>query len=795
MLKNHLKVALRNVLRQKGHSLINIVGLAIGMACCILIAQYVAYELSFDRYHEKAGRVYRVAQEFPYPYQGKNQAPVTPAPMAPALVEEFPEVISATRLQSAHHVLLSRGESSFLENNFYFADPQTFEIFSFDLLKGDPETALDAPYSIILSESMAEKYFGDEDPMGNTIRYKDSRDFTVTGILKNMRKNSHFIMDFVIPFETYGLLKGRDLTDWGMSSFYSYILLREGADPLELERKLPSFLRKHSNESNPTQNEYFLQPLTKIHLRSHLAIEMTANGDIRTVYLFTSIAVVILILACINYMNLATARSAQRGKEVGIRKAIGAQRGQLVRQFLGESMILTFIALFISIVIAELVLPTFNSFVERDLGFSTTKDFKFVLGMFVLAVFVGVGAGTYPAVAISSFKPVSLLGGRSKGGSKSVSLRGVLVIIQFCASIVLIISTLIVRAQLEYIKTKDVGYTRDEIVVLEMRDGEARMDFETIKAELQRNPDVLSVSSSSSLPGDIGSLGRAMWPGKPEDVELLIYVNLVNYDFVDLYGMQILEGRNFSREYPSDATGAFLLNETAARTLGWDSPIGREFIHRTHVGVGTGKIVGIVRDFHLHSLHQRIEPLYLYLDPRGHYYLSVKIRANRIPETVAFLREKMQAFSPAYPFEYSFFDDIFDRAYQSEEKLGRLFGAFTLIAIVIACLGLLGLTSFTTERRTREIGIRKAFGASVSHIVVMLSRELAKWVLIANVIAWPLAYFAMSRWLQDFEYRTSLGWWTFILAGILALFIAMTTVSFQTVRAALTNPVETLRYE
>jgi putative ABC transport system permease protein len=738
-----------------------------------------------------------VAQEFEHYYQGNNQGAITPAPLARALTREFPEIISATRLQCTENVLLSHGEKNFLESNFFFADPETFEIFTLEMLKGDPNTALDNPYSMVISETMASKYFGSQDPMGKRINYKNSSDFTVTGVLKNMPGNSHFVMDFVVPFETLGELTGRDLTRWGISGFYTYILLHEGVDVAELEAKLPTFLEKYWDENYPVHDRYFLQALTRIHLHSHLLGELTPNNDINNIYLYISIAFLILVIACINYMNLTTARSIQRGKEVGIRRIVGAQRGQLIRQFLCESAVLAFISLLVSFAIAELVLPACNSFVERDLSFNIAGNLPLLLWFFVLTALVGIGAGSYPAFVISTYRPVSVLRSDFKRGSKGGILRNALVVFQFTISIALIVCTLVVKRQLDFIRSKDVGYRKDQIVAVTVRDRAARRNIGTIRSELKRNSNIISVSSSSNLPNHITSQGRASWPGMQEDIDIPIYVGLVDYDFTDLYEIEIVEGRSFSREFTSDANGAFLLNESAVEVLGWESPVGKDFTHRGHLGAGgTGKIVGVMKDFHSHSLHQKIEPLYLYLDPgQDHSFLSVTIKGDNIPKTIEFMKDRVEAFSPNYPFEYHFFDELFNDVYRSEQKLGSLLSIFSLLAVFIACLGLLGLVSITTEQRTKEIGIRKVMGATVSNIVLLLSMDFLKWVVVANAIAWPVSYYAMNKWLQDFAYRPEFKIWIFLLSAVLALLIALISIGCQAIKAGFSNPVDTLRYE
>ncbi|NIM12552.1 MAG: FtsX-like permease family protein [Candidatus Aminicenantes bacterium] len=795
MFKNYLKVALRNILRHKVYSLVNILGLTIGIAAVILILLYVQYEFSFDRFHEKYDRIYRITRGGSH--EGSSPAVLTPKPLAPALMDEFPEIISAVRVKLRRNMLVSYGEKNFIEKRFFFTDPGIFKIFSFKLVKGNPETALKEPYSIILSEQSAKKYFGNDDPIGKILLCKGTHHFKVTGILKDIPKSSHLIMDFVAPFEDYFSFPGNTLTGWNQNTYLTYILLSKDADPAELERKFPAMMRKHVKQDHPSYKRIMddplsIQPLSKIHLYSHLLGEISANGDIKYIYLFTAIALLILVMACINYMNLATARSAPRSREVGIRKIAGAKRNQLIKQFLGESLILTFIAFLCSILVVEFFLPAFGSFVERDLSLNLPGNLPFVLGILALMVLVGLLAGSYPALLLSSFKPVSILGGKYSSGRRGTPLRNILVVTQFTISIVLIICTVVIKNQLGFIKNRDLGYDRDQIVVIPMKDSEARKKAGTIKTELLRNPDILYVSTSSTLPDSTNAILRVDWPGKPEDVERFMFAGFVDYDFVDLFGIKIVAGRNFSRDFPSDKNGAFLLNESAVKYLGWKSPLGKEFGR----GERKGKIVGIMKDFHLVPLHQKIKPLLYYLELKSPiFYLSAKIKTARIPGTLAFLEEKMKTFSPRYPFEYHFFDDIFARAYKMEQKLGSAFSVFAFIAVLIGCLGLLGLASFTAEQKTKEIGIRKVLGSTVSGIVLLFSRQFLKWVVVANIIAWPVAFYAMNKWLQNFAYRTTLGIEIFILSGLIALFIAMVTVSYQSIKAATANPVDALRYE
>jgi putative ABC transport system permease protein len=796
MLKNYLLIAWRNLNKNKGYSFLNILGLAVGMAVFVLIFLYVQHELSFDRWHENADRIYRVVQRQPgNMYLGSDRFAVTQAPLAAALMQEFPEVVAATRMDSSGNVLLTYGEKNFLEKNVHWADPYLFKVFSIELLRGDPETALTDPNSILFSETVARKFFGDQDPIGQTVVYIEEHDMRVTGVFKDFPKNSHFTMDVILPFDAMPVLLDRKLDSWGNSSFYTYFLLQEGADPAQLEGKLPDMFKKYRNDQGWDSAGYILQPLTRIHLYSNINFDISPGNDIRYIYLFSSIAFLLLVIACINYMNLATARSAKRAKEVGMRKVVGARRNQLIKQFLGESTMLTLVALVLTLGLVVLSLPAFKGFIQRDLSFDPLHNPGLLLGVMGTFVLVGLLAGAYPAVYISRFKPISALRSASSKGKGGALFRNLLVVFQFTVSILLILSTVVVRNQLHYIQNKEMGYSRDHIVVVRPRDTNLQQQLEALKTELKNHPDVLSVAASSSLPNHVSSQTDAKWPGKPEDLRVPIYVCDADYDFLDVFDLKLAQGRNFSREHVSDAKGAFLLNEAAVQAIGVDAPLGMNF-NRGGNEEPDRQIVGILKDFHMHSLHQEIKPMYVFLDlERDYRNISIKIRGERIPSTLAHIEETMLTFSPKYPFEYSFFDEVFDRAYRAEQRIEGIFSTFALLTVFIACLGLFGLSSFTAESRTREIGIRKVLGASSPSILQLLSRDYLKKVLIANVLAWPLGYYAMYTWLQNFAYRIDLGVFPFLGAGLIALLIALLTVSFQTFRAAAANPADSLRYE
>jgi len=788
MFRNYMKITLRTIRRHKGFSFINIVGLAVGMACVVIILLWVQYELSFDKHHEKAERIFRIASESQA--NPPTKTVVTPPPMAPALAQEFPEIEASARLsRGGGNKLFSFGNKHFYES-YYAVDPSFFEIFTFDFVEGEAGTALNDPYSIVLSEDMARKFFGSQNPIGQIIQFDETTDFTVTGIIKNIPSNSHLMRDIFIPFETWGKLFEEPMEHWQYWSFYTYILLRPNVDTQEMETKFPAFAKKHGIP----EQKLFLQSLLSIHLHSHYQGEISPNTHVATLILFGSIAILILIIACINYMNLTTARVSTRLIEVGTRKVIGAHRSQISRQFLGESIIMALFSLIISLFLVHMFLPFFNSLAERHLALSGDSILRILPGILLLVVFVGIFAGSYPAIFLSSFKPVTVLKGGGKKGSQKKRLRNVLVVAQFSVSLILIIAAFLVKNQLDFIRDKEMGFDRDQIVVVPVHDNKIRQNVGPILEELKRNPQILYAASSMHLPNDVGALTTIKWPGKPEEEQIWIKVSEVSYDFTELYGIKILLGRSFSRQFPSDENGAFLINESAMKIIGDDFRLG---IGLSHWGrpEPSGQIVGVMKDYHLNSVHEEIKPLYIYLNPDRGQHLSIKIQGVRIPETIGFIRKTMEKFSPYYPFEYRFFDDIFNLAYVEEQKMGKMFGVFALIAVFIACMGVFGLSAFIAEQKRKEIGIRKVLGASVSKIVYMLTRDLIWLVLFANIIAWPVAYYAMNRWLQNFAYRTGIRLDIFLLSSILIFLISFFTLSYQAVKAARSNPVDSLRYE
>ncbi len=794
MLMNYIKIAWRNMRRHKGYSLINISGLALGLSCFILVFLYVQYEINYDKYHEHYKRIFRIINHQPEKnYMNSDYFAWTQGPLAPTLMDKYPEVESAVRMNMFHNQLIVYGNDSFLLDNYYFADPEIFDIFSLELLLGNPETALDNPNSIIISEETSKRIFGTRNPIGEILKYDNSTDLIVTGVLRNMPHNSHFRMETIVPFKNYMKIQEMDADRWTPGWYcYTYCLLKESTDPRALEDKLVP-LSEEVFKINHIESRLELQPIGRIHLHSNINGEISANGNINYVYLFSSIAFLILIIACINFMNLGTARIFQRRREVGVRKVVGAQKSQLIKQFLGESIMLTIIAFILSIAVVWIILPAFNAFFERDIAIIFLGCLKFLPILIALILFTGIVSGIYPAFIISTSQPVVSLRGSLTQGSKGITTRSILVVFQFTISIVLIISTLVMRNQLIFIQNKDVGYTKDQIVIIRLRDRELWRYIDTIKTELLKNHKVLAVSGSNYLPNNITSFNRFPRPGYPDGSLLTIYIAYVDYEFIDLYGLELTQGRDFLKDHISDLYNAVLINETAAKALGIEKLNGQRLEHKGERY--NPEIVGILKDFNFQSLHNQILPLCLYLDQEYPVFLSVKIRGSNIPETLKYIQGQIESISTVYPFEYRFLDDIFDQAYRNEQQQGRLFMICSCLSVFIACLGLLGLVSFSAEQRTKEIGIRKVLGASISNIIKLLSSNFLKCVLLANMISWPIAYYAMNKWLENFAYRIDLSVWIFFLSGLVVLTVSLLTVSYQSIKAATANPVDSLRYE
>jgi len=792
MFINYIKVAIRNFSRQKIYSFINIAGLALGMGLSILIFFYIQAELSYDRFNEKADRIYRVAEESSQDGSTVSHANIFPI-IAPNLVKEFPEILSAVRFEKDPRVLVSLNEDKFIENRFFYADSSFFDIFSFPLIKGNPETALNDPYSLLLTEKTAKKYFGEKDPLGQTLNINNEYDYIITGVLKNIPPNSHIKFDFLSSMSTLEAQDQNYGKIWGSMSAYTYILLAPGSSPQEIEEKFPDFIRKHRNQKAALSWKFFLQPLTSIHLRSHLNYELEANGDIKYVYIFSAIALFIIIIAGINFMNLSTARSSKRAKEVGIRKVLGAVRPQLAKQFMAESIIMTVAAVPFSLLLVEFLSKSMHSFFGDQLNVNYWKNPLIPLGFFILVLFLGLFSGSYPAFFLSSFSPSSVLYGRIKSGVKGRLFRKTLVVFQFSISVFLITGTLIIHDQLNFIQNQELGFDKENVLFIPVNDPAVKKNFLPFKTKLLQHPDVLNVSASTSLPSIAPGVGAYVPQGLSEEDAFIVRHLLCDYDFIRTYGMKVKQGRNFNQAISTDQKQALILNETAANHLGWDDPVGQILTNR----IGKYQIIGVVKDFHFRSKHQKIEPLVLSLIPdnRYIYYASLRISGQNIKRTLNSIKDTWRSMAPTRPFQYFFLDNEFDQLYKSEMKTSRLFDFLTVMALFIACLGLFGLASYTADQRTKEMGIRKVLGASTSHIFYLLSGEFIKWIILSSLIAWPLAYYFMSQWLNNFAYRINLTPLIFVFSAAAALLIAVLTVSFQALKTARSNPAESLRYE
>jgi len=796
MIKNYLKIALRNIKRHKGFSLINIAGLAIGMACCFLIYSYVRYELSYDTFHKDYKDIYRVInRQIGNVYLGTDYFSTSPAFLVPTLKQDFPEVLAGSRIDERSG-LLSFGNKRFNET-IYFADPEFLKIFTFPQVSGDLQNPIGEPFSLLVTQKMAQKYFGEENPVGKTIRFNNHFDFTVTGVLQDIPLNSHMRFEFLSSLlSVKAMMSGRNaeryLNELNSADFHSYIMLKKGIDPEEFQEKLLAFKNQYQGEES--RSRFILQPLSSIHLYSHMNMEMEPNSDVRYLYIFSAVGFLIMLIACFNYMNLSTARSSHRAKEVGIRKVVGAERKSIVKQFLSESMISCSIALLSGLFLVYLFLPTFRVVFDRELPFSLFNDPKLIIGLFSIALFMGLVSGSYPAFFLSSFRPIKMLRGNFKLSTKGSSVfRKSLVVIQFVISISLIIGALVIDRQRHFIKNKNLGFEKEHILYVLIQDPNLRSNCQRIKSELSGNPQILDMAVSMHIPSRIrgGSRG-AYWEGREEVETLTTYRTQVDHNYFDFYGIDVVKGRNFSREFPSDRENAYIVNETIADYIGWEDPIGQKFSWSGRSNIG--EVIGVVKDFHFFALHMPIDGLAIRLNPNGRY-LSLKIRPENMDKTIAFIEKKWKELSPEYPFTFAFLDDAIDRMYRTEQRLGKGINIFTTIAIFIACLGLFGLASFTAEQKTKEIGIRKILGAPILSIVYLLSHEFLKRVLLAAILAAPLACFVMNKWLQNFAYRTHINVWTIVISTVLVMFIALITVSYQSIKAATANPVDSLRYE
>jgi len=804
LFKNYLKITLRDINRNKSVSFIKIIGLSVGMACCVVIMLFVKEELSFDRFHEKAERIYRITSRIQY--QGKEPTlSSTHVKVGPLLKIEWPEVVDAARIV-IHRGYVIEYEEKRLSTNPIYADPNILNIFTFPLLRGDKSTALSDPNNVVISKALATKLFGKKDPMGKTIliyTIHGKYDLKITGIMKNIPDNSHLKFDFLAPV-THLENRWKDEPNMQLRSCVNYLLLNNYANPLALEKRFPDFLKKHFSERYASSRNYSLQPLTSIHLYSDSDFEVDKHSSISFSYYLSAIALLILFIACINYVNLSTARASRRSREVGVRKVVGATRKTLLKQFIGESIILSLLALLLAILLSYFLLSIFNSLMSRQLAMNFENDLYLYLGLLLLCIGVGTIAGLYPALFTSSFNPVKVLKGEIiKGKKLGILTRKGLVIFQFIITVIFIFGTITIFKQLNYVRNKNLGFERDHVINIPIfKDQELTTRADLIKNELGQHPNIRKIIISHGCPGVFNGFPAQCVPeGFPEDKPFEMAWFKTGEDFFNFFSIEIVEGRDFSKEVVSDAASAVIINEKAARLLGWESPIGKLLKSKDLVGIdeqnntGEFQIIGVVKDFHNGPLYEEIKPSIYLFDVIHHWEIYIRIRPYDIDETISFLREKWRSLPTHLIFNYYFLDDSLDILYERDRKAGKVFTFSAIIAGFLACLGLFGLISYATERRVKEIGIRKVLGASVSRLLILLSKDFLILFIIANSIAFPLAYYLMSQWLQNFSSRISIGLWIFLSSSIVALLITLFTMSFQTVKAATSNPADILRYE
>ena len=802
MIKNYLKIALRNLLKHKVYSLINIIGLAVSIACCLLLFLYVADEMSYDKFNEKYERIYRVTEERINEEGEPVRTATTFPPMATALALDYSFIEEAVRIRPSD-VLVKKDDIKIQEERFFYADGNIFDVFSFDFIEKAGENVLANPYDIVITEESAKKYFGDGNPIGQTLLVAGSnkdQGFKVTGVVKDLPDNSHFHLDFLASMETIKELQPWHSGNWDYPPLYTYVLLKDVNDAQILESQMPAFATKHLSD-NGEERSFHLQNIADIHLYSELEAEIEPVSNILYVYIFGVTGFFILLIACINFVNLSTARSSLRAKEVGMRKVMGAFRAQLIRQFLFESVLTALASLVLSICLIEFLLPVFNSISGKNLRVEYFSNPEMLLALAGLVLFIGIAAGSYPAFYLSAFRPVRVLKGKfTKTGSLDAFFRKGLVVFQFCISSILIIGTAVIYNQLDYIQSSNPGFKKENMVIIPLRGTKDQQDHESLKNELKQSPNVKGVTSISSIPGNVKNMYDFPVTSKKKGDSLAFLTLAVDHDFVSAFGMEVMDGRDFSKDFATDKDEGFLINESAARKFGWEEPLGMELEFDYYLDEPVrkeGKVIGVVKDYHYSSFHDEIEPVLFYISYPSYYYdyIAVSISGNDVKGTMNLLEEKWGEFNAERPFEFYFLDTKLDELYRSEQTLGNLFIYFSVLAVFIACLGLLGLISFAAERRTKEIGIRKVLGADLSNIMLLLTGDFFKLILVAFILAIPVSYFGMSRWLDNFVYKIGIGPGIFIVTGIVVFTIALLTILYQAFKAAMTNPVNSIKCE
>ncbi|MFC2166778.1 ABC transporter permease [Acidobacteriota bacterium] len=773
MIKNYLKIAFRTIKKHKGYSFINIAGLAVGITCCVLIFLWVQDELSYDKFHENSKNIYRTVLSVQ-----DNWWTSSPWALGPTLKKDFPEIRIFTRYRESQRLI--KYEDKSYNENVAFADPEFFDMFTFPFVNARPEPIFPTVNTAVLTEKTAKKYFGNENPIGKIINFNNQVELTVTGIIEETPSNSHMQFDVVIPV----LIFGEQInTQWSVESS-CYVQLLDNIDIESFREKISGIVMKYDKRTDQTII-LDLQSMSRIHLYS-----LRGGGNIIYIYIFSFIAVIILLIACINFMNLSTARGGTRAKEVGLRKVVGARRSHVIKQFYGESLLLSVIALATAIGLIYLFLPSFNKLSQKTLSFDLGSNLAMLLGLLIITLFTGIVSGSYPALLISSFHPVKVIKGGLRTGSSKSTLRKVLVISQFTIAIVLIIGTLVVYKQLHYIRNKDLGFSRDQVLSLSLS-RTLRPTYPTLKEEFLKHPSVLQVTAAQGQPTQVGNINPVYWEGRgPEQYETWNFVS-TDFDYIKTFEMDIVLGRDFSKEYETDRKN-YIINEEGAKRTGLEDPIGKLF----SIWEYEGQIIGVVKNFHMTSLHNEIQPVVITLsDNWPPSMLFIKVRPENIQATIKDLEKSWKKLVPNFPFEFQFLDESFEAQYRTDHRTGSLFKTFAILAIFISCLGIFGLAAFMAERRTKEIGVRKVLGASIPNIMGLISKEFMILLTVANVIAWPVAFFLAKGMLNRYAYRTNIGLWVFLIAGVLAYTIAILTVSYQAFKAARTDPAKALRYE
>jgi len=797
MLQNYLKVAFRTFIKNRSFSLINIAGLAIGICTCILISLYVLDEVSYDRFHANADRIYRVTEQLHLPTENRHQT-VTSPPMAPALQQAFPEVLKTVRLSFSSRTI-SYKENKFYDTRLLYADSAMFQIFSFPMIEGNPDKALTEPYSIVLTEKAAKKYFGNEDPLNKVMALSDTLTLTVTGVIQNVPANSHFQFDAVMSRSTITRMTNNQPEDnWFNNGYYSYILLPKGYDISELEAKIPAFLDKEMGadrrESGPWY-DFIFQPLPSIHLHATSLFEIGVNGNIKYVYTFTVIAILVLLIACANYINLATAKSVNRAKELGMRKVVGARKNQLALQLLGESCLITLFAFVVAIALVSAALPAFNTFTTKTMSIGSLAR-PDVLGIiFTIFVLISLIAGGYPAWLMSSVSPLKAMKEYGRQGSSGGFVRKGLVVFQFTMSIILISATIVIFRQMDFMRNRNLGFQKEQVMQIELP-FRLQSKYETIKEELAGIPGVMSASVSNFSFSNGGTNNIAMLPEGAQENEITSEATIsVDADFLHNFGVELLAGRNFEKGNIADDSSAFIVNEAAVKHFNWGTPetaLGKKI----DWGLGKkGRVIGVVRDFNYNSLHSEVDPLIIHVVTDWYSHVSLRVDAKDVPATIRQVESKWKELDNEGEFSYSFMDQDFANLYHAEEQTRSMVGLLASLAIFIACLGLFGLAAFIAEQRTKEIGIRKVLGANVAGLIALMSKDFLKLIAVAFILAVPVAWYAGSEWLTGFAFKTEMSWWIFAVAGIAAATVAILTVSFQSIKASMMNPVRALRTE